>query len=421
MPENYYPYVNIANPILNEVISTRFGELQTAYRTSQFNFKPTWGISQLRYFTSSGSGTTLTEANGEFVLSTGTSSSVSASISTIQRGQYQAGTMGQAGIGVRIPVYPTGSQYARWGYFDEFNGFGFGVDSTGSYVFYRNSGSTNYIYQNGLNNNTIQGWNDDKLNGSGSSGLTLNLSDGIISHIEFTWYGYGDVDWVYFPFNSKTGDTVRIPINHLKITGSTSIIDPNQPLTFEVGNGSQTSSSFSLYIGGHQFSVIDGDTTPQKRSVSQLISNFTTAGNTNWQPLIAVRKKLNHGTSNRSNSVRAYVTGYGLAADGELETRLTFNGTTTTGSWQTPTTWTSAESACEVKVTGPYVLAASPEGLGANYGFAAATNQSTGNISRDTLISMGSYQTEIILWVRRLTASGTIIVKNAHLDWEEEW
>ena len=415
---NSFPYVNIYDSIISELTSTRFGELNTAFRTSQMNFKPTWGVSQFRYTTASGSGTTIREVNGEFRLSTGPSASVSASLQTLQRGQYQAGAMGQAGIGVRIPIPPTGSQYARWGYYDDNNGFGFGVDSTGSYTFYRTSGSQFTTYQNGING---IGWDgDDKLNGSGSSEITLNLADGIISHIDFSWYGYGDVDYIYFPFNPETGDTTRIPVHHLKILNSASIVDPNQPLTFEVGNGTQTSSSFNLFIGGHQFSIIDGGSESQYRLVSQLISNYTTAGNTNWQPIIAIRKKATHGTSNRPNSVQAIINGYGLAADGELETRLTYKGITTTGSWSAPTGWDSTESALEVKTANQFIITVSPEGFPTDYGFAAASNQVTGLIEAAASFPLTPL-VEVILWVRRLTASGTIIVKHAHLDWTEKW
>ena len=28
---------------------------------------------------------------------------------------------------------------------------------------------------------------------------------------------------------------------------------------------------------------------------------------------------------------------------------------------------------------------------------------------------------EIILWIRRLSASGGIIIKQAHITWKEEW
>lgn len=417
---NSFPYVNIYDSIISELTSTRFGELNTAYRTSQMNFKPTWGISQFRYIAASGSGATIGEVNGEFKLSTGPSASVSASLQTLQRGQYQAGAMGQAGIGVRIPVSPIGSQYARWGYYDDNNGFGFGVDSTGNYIFYKYSGSLNKIYQNGINGT---GWDgDDKLNGSGSSELTLNLADGIISHIDFSWYGYGDIDYVYFPYNPESGDTVRIPIHHLKIFGSASIVDPNQPLTFEVNNGSQTSSSFSLFIGGHQFSIIDGGTIPQKRQVSQLITDYTTATNTNWQPLIALRKKFTHGPSNRTNSVRINVKKAEVSANGELETRITYKGITTTGSFVTLTGWTSSETAAEVKTTQNYILTASPEGFPTMYGYVDQSGGGT-NIAKSTTdvdLPIG-YGDEVIFWIRRLTASGAIIVKNAHLDWEEEW
>ncbi len=69
---NNFPYVNIYNEGLSNVITTRFGEIFTAWKHSVINFKPTWGLSQLRYSILSGSGTTIREIGGEFELSTGT-------------------------------------------------------------------------------------------------------------------------------------------------------------------------------------------------------------------------------------------------------------------------------------------------------------------------------------------------------------
>lgn len=412
MVYNNFPSVNINNNEFNSINTTRFGELTTAFRVSQMNFKPTWGISNLRYTVLTGSNNSITEVGGEFKLFT-TNANNSSSLQTIQRGQYQAGTVAQAGIGIRLDSYPISSQYAEWGYYDDNNGFGFGVDITSSYIFYKSGGTKTKIYQTN--------WNADKLNGSGTSGYTLDYRQGIVSQIDFVWYGYGDIDFVYYPYNSVTGDIEPITVHHLKILNSASIIDPNQPLTMEVGNGPNNSDDFSLYIGGHQFSIIDGDSTPQRRVISELISNFTTAQNTNWQPIIAIRKKTTHGPSNRLNSVKVAVLGYEVSSDGEVETRLTYKGITTTGSWSSPTGWNNNESAVETKISTGYVLAASPEGYPSSYNFSTSTkNNPVVNVEDSVKIPL-NITDEVILWVRRLTGSGTIIIKHAHIDWEEEW
>lgn len=391
---------------------TAFNEQQVALRSSQMNFKPTWGVTTYRYKqTTTGAGTSAVEENGEFRLRTGTAATNVSSITTNQRGQYQAGTIGQSGIGFRIPSEPTGTQYAKWGYSDfTNNGFYFGRDVTGLYVAYLTGGIETKIYQSN--------WNVDKLDGTGESGLTITPSNGGISQIDFIWYGYGDIKFSFVIFNAITLKTEKIVAHTLKINSSVSIIDPNQPLKFEVGNGASSTTDFNLYIGGHQFSVIDGFSVPQKRLVSELLSNYTTALNTNWQPIIAFRKKSTF--NGRPNSVNGSLENFEVYADGELETRITTGGTTSNLAWGTPTGVASTETAIETKVTGGTVLTTSVDGSPSDYGFVTATNRNSGGFSNDVTISLGD-DIEVILWVRRLTAVGAIVIKHANLTWKEEW
>ena len=187
----------------NSFNTTRFNETLTAFKTSQFNFKPTWGVSTLRYLsTNSGTGATSGETAGEFRLQSGTTNNGLATIQTNQRGQYRAGAMGQAGIGVRIPTLPLTTAFCEWGYTDFTNGFYFGVDGTGKYVAYVTGGVVTKTYQSE--------WNIDKLDGTGNSGYTLDLAEGHISQIDFTWYGYGDIEYSYYIGNPTTNKIEKV-------------------------------------------------------------------------------------------------------------------------------------------------------------------------------------------------------------------
>lgn len=393
---------------------TRFGEQLTALRTSQMNFKPTWGISTLRYATSvTGAGAAVGETSGEFRLQSGTANSSNASIQTNQRGQYQAGTMGQAGIGVRIPTAPTSTAFCEWGYTDFTNGFYFGVDGTGKYVAYVTGGSVTKVYQTS--------WNVDKLDGTGASGYTLTLSDGNVSQIDFTWYGYGDIEFSYLVYDGTTNKIVKTPCHRLKIVGAASVVDPNQPLTFRVGNGASTTTNVSLYVGGHQFSTIDGNSISQARIGGELLTSYTTALSTNWQPLIAIRKTATF--NGRTNSVRVRFNNFQVAADADMQIRYTVGGTTSNLAWAAPTGRTATETAVETKVTGGTALTTSTDGEPFDYEFVSASGggaSRTGSTSLDTDITLGATQ-ELILWVRRLTAVGAMVVKMAHVSWTEEW
>ena len=391
---------------------TVFNEQKVALRTSQMNFKPTWGVTNFRYKrVVSGTGATAAETNGEFRMQTGTTAANISSIETNQRGQYQAGTMGQVGIGVRLPTTPTGTQYAKWGYSDFVNsGFYFGQDVTGIYVAYLTGGVETKTYQTN--------WNGDKLNGTGASGINLAISNGTISQIDFTWYGYGDIKFSFLVFNPATLRTQKIVIHTIKINNTASIIDPNQPLKFEVGNGASSNTDFSLFVGGHQFAVVAGTSDPQKRLISELLTNYTTALNTNWQPLIAFRKKATF--NGRPNSVNGSLENFEVASDGEVETRITIGGTTSNLTFVNPTGILATETANETKITGVTALTTSLDGNPSDYGFVNANNKASGSYVGNVQIILGD-NVEVILWVRRLSATGAIVIKHAHLTWKEEW
>lgn len=394
---------------------TRFNELLTATRFSQFNFKPTWGVSSIRYdTTTTGTGAQVDEENGEFKLESGTSANGITIVRTNRRGQYQAGTMGQAGIGIRIPTAPTGTQFIEWGYTDFTNGFYFGYDATGVYVAYETGGTVTKAYQTD--------WNVDKLDGSGHSGLTLDLSNGNVSQIDFTWYGYGDIEFSFHIADQTTKKIRRVECHRFKIDGSASIVDPNQPLSFRVGNGATSTSNLVVYIGGHQFSVVNGESTGQTRGLSELLTNFSTALNTNWQPLIAIREKTTF--RGRPNSVNVRLKDFIVATDGDLEVRLTINGTTSNLSWTSPTGVSANETSVETKITTTgTALTTSSDGTPIEYAFVnssgAGVNESGSSI-QDVDIVLGS-GSEAILWVRRLSGTGVITAKHAHLSWIEEW
>jgi len=391
---------------------TVFNEQKVALRSSQMNFKPTWGVTTYRYKKiTTGTGALAAETNGEFRLQTGTTAANISSIETNQRGQYQSGTMGQVGIGVRLPVAPTGTQYAKWGYSDlANNGFYFGQDATGIYVAYITGGVETKTYQ--------ANWNEDKLNGTGASGLSIVPANGSISQIDFTWYAYGDIKFIFLVFNPVTLKTQKIIAHTTKINNAASIIDPNQPLKFEVGNGATSTNDFSLFVGGHQFSVVGGFSDSQKRLISELLTNYTTALNTSWQPLIAFRKKATF--NGRANSVNGSLENFEVAADGELETRITIGGTTSNLAFANPTGVAATESAVETKVTGGVALTTSLDGNPSDYGFVNASKASSVASVINVQTILGD-NVEIILWVRRLNATGAIVVKHAHLTWKEEW
>ena len=119
---------------------TLYNEAVQVNRASAFHFKSTWGPSRYRDNIITNGDAAVVEEDGEFKLSSGTSNNQTAALETLQRGQYEAGTSAETGIGVRIPVLPTGTQTIDWGYFDDGNGFGWRIKADGAYIFVRRDG-----------------------------------------------------------------------------------------------------------------------------------------------------------------------------------------------------------------------------------------------------------------------------------------
>ena len=207
-----------------------------------------YGLSNLRdIVTVTGAGS-VGSNNSEFQLTTIASGTDSAILQSSERGRYEPGYAAEAGIGIRLPVAPTGNQVVRWGVFDEQNGMLFGQNVTnGIFVAIRRAGVDTVIPQSS--------WNVDPLNGTGPSGETLNLANGNIFQIVYTWYGYGVIEFRVVLPNPTTLAQEVITVHRFSPTGQTSLADPNLPLRAEISNNG-TAAAFNLFVGGRQFSIL---------------------------------------------------------------------------------------------------------------------------------------------------------------------
>lgn len=380
---------------------TPFDELVTAQRTSRINFKPTWGVSDFRDTTTTGTGSTITETNGEFKLSTGTNTAGSATIETKQRGQYQAGTTGEWGIGIRIPVLPTGAAYAEWGYFDDNNGFGFGIDATSMYVFRVTGGTKTKTYQ--------ANWNGDKLDGTGESGLTVDVTNGYIYQGEFTWYGYGDIDFYVHMLDEVKQEHRLIRTHWITVDNAASIVDPNQPLRIAASNGGSNTTNFDVYVGGRQFSFIDGNSVPQERDTPAIRENVTVSSAT-YVPILGIRKKAN--LNGRTNSTNCRVDSIVVGANNDVYWILA-SGSSVDGSWVNIPNVDAATTGIE------YNISATTGTIGRviEQGFVYASNAVKSVIPTQAQIYMGNNE-EMVLWAKRKSTNAAV---DSVITVKEEW
>ena len=366
-----------------------FGEHLTVKRTSVLNLKPSWGTSRLRDAVTGN----VDLVDGETRLRTG-GAGEEASVRTLRRGQYHAGTTAEAGMGIRIPVAPTGDEVARWGYLDATNGLGWGVDAAGPFVFRRRAGVDEITRR--------ADWTFGPPD--------FDLADGHIFQIDFTWYGYGDALFLAYP-QASGGARRQVPCHLMTFGGEATLIDPNQPLTAQVEGG----DGFTLLLGGRQFSV-RGEYSPQTRPGSQSVASVSiTAAANVWVPLVVLRKKATF--AGRPNSVLVSAEGLLGQADDDAEFRITFDAQITGGTWSAPSDHDAGETAMEVQ-TGEDLGTITDAGLALIAAPASGTNQATGNVAVEDRVAIGD-ETVIVLWARRLSGSATSV--SAVLRWREDW
>lgn len=239
---------------------TPYNEQLVAEKTTLIELKSIYGISEIRDVVTTAEAGAVTNDNREYRLAISTANNL-ARLTSSERGRYIPGKSAEYGIGVRLDVTSvTGDTVLKWGALNDENGIYFGLDSTGLFVsILDDSVEIDRIYQ--------ASWNLDKLNGTGPSGETIDLTDGNIFQAQYTWYGYGIITF-RVQLKSATGMKL-IDVHNYVVDDKVSINDPNLPIT---GLAQQTASTntVNMYIGGRQFSIL-GTYTPNFRNTSDYV------------------------------------------------------------------------------------------------------------------------------------------------------
>lgn len=317
--------------------ASQFNEQLMVEDTQQINLKSIYGLTLLRDIKSETGSATVTNNNVEYRLQTTASGPDVAILDSAERGRYVAGQDSVAGIGIRVSDTPTGNQYAQWGYYDDNDGFGFGVDATGIYVFSRSATTDTKVYQTN--------WNADKLDGTGDSGYTLSLADGHIFHVNFSWYGFGGIEFSVFTFDTNNNKQTETIAHRLRVTGSVSIQNPNLPLRVEVNNNGTADAFDSVYVGGRQFST-RGNYSPYTRTTGQERTSVGSITSSTYLPIVTLRRKT--GVFEHT-SVRPQ--GFDLDINQSVYAELRVNGSLTGASYATPTDYTASETAVEADIS----------------------------------------------------------------------
>jgi len=255
-------------------------------------------------------------------------------------------------------------------------------------------------------------WNVDPMNGTGPSGITLDLTKSQILFMDLEWLGVGTVR-IGFVINGNF--YVCHNFHHANIIASTYITTASLPLRYEITNTGITSGASTLkQICSTVLSEGGYELNGSQQAIGIPVNTPRTLGTSGtFYPIISLRLK--------STRLDAVVIPSALSilpiTTGNYNWQLVGTGATTGGSWVSAGT----NSSVEYNITGTSFAGGKILGSG----FFSETNQggSQVDILKDALFkfqlernSLSSTPYELTLIVASDSASDTLV---ASMDWEE--
>ena len=255
-------------------------------------------------------------------------------------------------------------------------------------------------------------WNVDKMDGTGPSGVTLDLTKAQILFMDLEWLGVGTVR-IGFVINGNF--YVCHKFHHANIIASTYITTASLPLRYEITNTGATSGASTLKQicstvlseGGYELNGL-------QQAIGIPINTPRTLGTAGtFYPVISLRLK----TARLDGIVILSALSAMPISTGNFNWQLVATGTTTGGAWVSA----GASSCVEYNITGTTFAG----GRILASGFFNATNQGSSQIDllKEALFKfqlerngLTSTPFELTLIIASNGGSDTVV---ASLDWEE--
>ena len=235
---------------------------------------------------------------------------------------------------------PKANLRQRVGYYGAANG-----------IYFEREGSTNYMVErssvtgSAVNTRVAQAnWNQDPMDGTGPSGLTLDSSKAQILYMDVEWLGLGTV---------RTGFIINgafVPVhnfNHANLVTTTYITTASLPLRYEMTNLAATTGGSTLKqvcstviseggyeLRGAQLSAGNAINSPR---------TLTTSGT--FYPVVSFRLKT---TRLDAIAILTAISILGITNNANYKWEVVASGTTTGGTWVSAGT----NSAVEYNITG---------------------------------------------------------------------
>jgi len=410
MAQNYsgYSIISPAISYANSVNIDAFGRLRVSNPFTLFDSSHRFTDNGLWSTSTATSGTAVFNANQGLVDLNVTAASGSEVIrETTKIFSYQPGksllvlstfVMSSAKTGLRQRV---GYYGADNGYYLEQN------DSTVSFV--ERSSVSGALVNTPV---TQASWNVDPMNGTGPSGITLDLTKAQILFMDLEWLGVGTVR---IGFVIDGNFYVCHKFQHANIIASTYITTASLPLRYEITNTGATSGASTLkQICSTVLSEGGYELTGLQQAVGIPINSPRTLGTAGtFYPVISLRLKT---TRLDGIAILSALSAMPITT-GNYNWQLIATGTTTGGTWVSAGTNSSVEyNITGTTFAGGRILAS---------GFFNATNQGSSQIDllKEALFKfqlerngLTSTPYELTLIIASDSASDTVV---ASLDWEE--
>jgi hypothetical protein len=392
--------------------SDAFGRLRTSSPFTLFDSSHRFDDNDLwSTATATGGTTTFNSAQGLVDLNVTAASGSSVVRETIKVFSYQPGKSLQI-LNTFVMSPAKAGLTQRVGYYGAANGYY--LEQVGSQIqFVERSSVTGSI----VNTPVLKAnWNGDKLDGTGASGITLDLTKAQILWMDVEWLGVGSVR-MGFVINGQF--IVCHTFNHANLITSTYITTASLPLRYEIFNTAGTSGTSTFkQICSTVISEGGYELRGKQQSIGTSITaprTFTVAGT--YYPIVGLRLKT---TRLDAIVIITAISLLGLGNGKNYQWRVLNGGVLTTGG-----AWVSAgaDSAVEYNITatsaaGGRVLAS---------GFVNSSNQASPsiNILKQALFSnqlerdaLSGTPYELVIEMAVDTVGG-IQGAYASMDWEE--
>lgn len=233
----------------------------------------------------------------------------------------------------------------RAGYFGAANGMYLELDGTGG-------NSLSFVERSSVSGALVEtkvaqsAWNYDKLNGTGPSGVTLDITKAQILWMDFEWLGVGTVR-LGFVIDGKF--ILCHQFHHANLITSTYITTASLPLRYEIENTGVTASSSTLK---QICSTVISEGGYQLNGLQQAVSTPITAPRSTsvagtYYPILSLRLKTSPNFLDAViilTALSALGTGNGV----NYNWKVIASGTTTAGTWVSA----GVNSAVEYNITG---------------------------------------------------------------------